>query len=132
MAKHTEKPDGHGHDHEFIPCILKQLPEDRWVAAAAKAIEINPNNAPNSDVLRQAMPGVTLQPEHLAVLTSKYWGSGGVQLTVGFLDNPEAALRTRIISHMNAWSTFANVRFVESNQNPHVRISRMAGANGGY
>ena len=128
MANQLKKPEDH--DHGFIGCCIKQLPKEQWVAAAAKAIEINPNNAPALHLLKLAMPDAVLQPEHLAVVTTKYWGSGGVQLTVGFLDNPPAALRTRILSHMNAWGAYANVRFVESLVNPQVRINR--GAGGGY
>jgi hypothetical protein len=46
-------------------------------------------------------------------------------LTVGFLDNPPTDLKARILSHMNAWGTWANVQFVETATNPQVRISRI-------
>ena len=72
-------------------------------------------------------PDAVIPPAHLALLTAKYWGSGGVRLTVGFLDGPEAALRTRILSHMNAWGAFCNVRFTEVAMDPQVRIARTAG-----
>jgi hypothetical protein len=81
-------------------------------------------------MLQQAVPDAVIPPEHLALLTAKYWGSKGVRLTVGFLDNPPADLRARILSHMNAWNSFANVQFVETASNPQVRIARTAG--GGY
>ena len=108
-------------------CSIKSLPEELWIDAAASAVRINPANAPATDTLRTIAPDVVIQPEHLALLTAKYWGSGGIQLTVGFLDNPEAALRARILSHMNAWSSWANVHFVEATSNPQVRIARKAG-----
>ena len=108
-------------------CTIKILPQQLLVSAAARAARINPANAPATRMLQLAAPGVVIPPEHLALLTAKYWGSGGVRLTVGFLDNPPADLRARIISHMNAWNATANVQFVESAVNPQVRISRTAG-----
>lgn len=78
------------------------------------------------------MRGFSPSPSRLAVLTSKYWRTNGVRLTVAFLDRPEKALRQRILEHMNAWSKTANVRFTESNTDPQVRISRQGGDNGGY
>jgi hypothetical protein len=55
-----------------------------------------------------------------------------VHLTVGFLDNPESALRTRILLHMNAWAKSANVKFVYTTGHADVRIARAGGADGGY
>lgn len=74
------------------------------------------------------MPGFIPEPEHIAVLTTKYWGAGGVYLTVGFLDDAPADLRGRILWHMNAWSATANVQFVETNTDPQVRIARTQGS----
>jgi len=113
-----------------ISCTIKTLPQDQWAAAAQKAIEINPANAPALHALHEAAPDVVIQPEHLALLTAKYWGAQGVRLTVGFMDNPPADLKARILLHMNAWGAWSNVRFTESAVNPQVRISRTAG--GGY
>ena len=64
--------------------------------------------------LGRPSPDVVIQPEHLALLTAKYWGAKGVRLTVGFLDNPPADLKARILSHMNAWGEWSNVQFSES------------------
>ena len=105
-------------------CTVKMLPKELWIAAAEKAVQINPGNAPAVQQFSMALPGEVIPPLHLAVLTSKYWGVNGVQLTVGFLDNPAADLRARILSHMNAWGNFSNVKFVETAQNPQVRIAR--------
>lgn len=65
-------------------------------------------------------------PELLAVVTSKYWGRGGVRLSVGFLDQPEAELRRKILSHLNSWGETADVKFVETaaQGDGHVRIFR--------
>jgi len=73
------------------------------------------------------MPGFHPTAEHIAVVTTKYWKSGGVRLTVGFLDNPPEDLRARIISHMNAWNQTSNVAFVETDTDPQVRIARTEG-----
>ena len=39
-----------------IPCSIKRLPAERQVAAAARAVEVNPVNAPATAALRQADP----------------------------------------------------------------------------
>jgi len=105
---------------KFIGCTLKQLPAHLHVEAAKEAIRINPANAPAR--------GLAMPIERLAVLTSKYWGAKGVKLTVGFpFDNPEQALRSRILSHMNAWGKWGNVVFTETKTDPQVRIARTEG-----
>ena len=108
-------------------CSIKLLPEDQRIEAAYTASRINPANAPALATLSSVSPDVVIQPQHLALLTAKYWGSGGVRLTVGFLDNPPADLRARILSHMNAWGAFCNVQFTETATNPQVRIARTGG-----
>ncbi|WP_430781791.1 M12 family metallopeptidase [Actinoplanes sp. G11-F43] len=117
---------------ETMTCTIKTLAPEEWVPAAEAAAEINPANALSLGSLREIAPDVVIEPAHLAVLTAKYWGPSGVRLTVGFLDNPEPELRKRILSHMNAWNRWANVSFVESATDPHVRIARAGGENGGF
>ena len=112
---------------DIISCTIKTLNKNEWAQAARKATEINPANAPNMSSLRAALPDAVIQPQHLALLTAKYWGASGVRLTVGFLDNPPADLKAQIISHMNAWATWANVTFTETSTDPQVRIARTAG-----
>lgn len=108
-------------------CTIKLLPRSQWSAAAARAIEQNPTNAPMVQMLQQgASSDQIIKPSHLALLTSKYWGSAGVRLTVSFLDDPPANLRARILSHMNAWGQYANVEFVELATGGQVRIARKA------
>lgn len=109
---------------EVIVCRPKMLPRDQWVEAARVAATINPLNHAPVQRLMMVMPGFVPQPLHLAVLTTKYWGGGGKQFTVGFLDNPPADLRARILLHMNAWNKTANVKFVEAATDPEVRIAR--------
>jgi hypothetical protein len=108
-----------------ICCTPKQLPQDRWIEAAAKARSINPVNHPPVERLVRVMRGFAPSLMHLAVLTTKYWKSGKVRLTVAFVDNPPTALKTRILRHMNAWAKTANVRFVQTKTDPQVRIARV-------
>jgi len=109
-----------------IVCTPKMLPRDKWLAAAKKAVDINPMNHAPVARLSLVIPNFVARPEHLAVLVTKYWQNKSVSLTVGFMDNPEAALRKRILLHMNAWNKTANVKFVESKTSPQVRIAREA------
>jgi hypothetical protein len=102
------------------------LPRGTWVAAAHRATVINPANRPAAERLGLVERGLVLTPEHIAVMTTKYWQSGGVRLAVGFLDTPPADLRRRILLHMNAWAKTANVKFAESKASPQVRIARVA------
>ncbi len=117
---------------DYITCVPKALPEDMRIAAASTAISINHANQPPIEAMAMAMIGLVsgpldesiMEPGRLAVLTTKYWGSGGVKLTVSFLEPCPADLRDRIISHMNAWSQYANVSFVWTQGVGQVRITR--------
>ena len=81
-------------------CTPKALPPDLWVPAARMAVKVNPANYPASAQAAMALAGMAPQPEHIAVLVGKRWHTAGVRLTVGFLDNPPADLRARILQHM--------------------------------
>src|SRR5581483_4773556 len=112
---------------KFIGCTLKQLPEHLWENAAKVAAEINPANLPAA--LGFALQtGLVLTSQHIAVLSTKWRGSGGVNLTVSFpFDNPAADLRAKILSFMNLWGTRANVKFVETKGQGQIRIARTPG-----
>jgi hypothetical protein len=117
------------------PCALKALPKEKLVSAASRAVQINPTNHPATHLW--AMSGVgtaasTLPPEAIAVLTTKYWGAGGVKLTVGFMEPIDQDLKDRILSHMNAWSTYGNVTFTAVTTDPQVRITRDTGGYASY
>lgn len=115
---------------EVITCTPKLLPREVWLNAALTATEINPANRPMVERIafaNDAAAAMLPSPELIAVMTSKYWQSGGVNLTVSFLDNPSSALRARILSHMNAWAKSANVRFSETKSQAEVRIARVSG-----
>jgi hypothetical protein len=107
-------------------CVPKRLPRHLWERAALDAMAHNPANAPNLKGLGLADPPLVLRPQHIAVLTGKYWLAGTV-LTVGFLDSPPAELRARILAHCNAWSARCNIAFVESRAEPLIRIARAPG-----
>jgi len=115
-----------------IVCLPKRLPQDQLVHAARTAVGINPMNGAPLERLTRVMPDFKPTAERLSVVVTKYWGVAGVSLTVGFLDNPPANLRKRILQHMNAWNKTANVKFVETKSSPQVRIARAGGDEGGY
>lgn len=117
----------------FVPesvCIPKSLPRRLVQRAARTAVQINPVNAPL--LAQAASAGVPLpsHPAFISVLTSKYWGPQTRRLTVSFMDGGSAALRSRILSHMNAWST--GITFVETKQEGQVRIARAASGYWSY
>ena len=114
-----------------IVCRPKSLPRDQWVRAAQEAAKVNPaNRAPverMATLFRREIPR-----EYIAAVTTKYWRSGGVRLSVQFLDTNNAELRTKILANMNAWGTRASVRFVATDGQGEVRIARKGGDDGGY
>ena len=85
-----------------ISCTIKRLPSAPWQQAARDAVVETPANAPPWRPWRRWPPMWSSTPNTWPSLTAKYWGAGGVKLTVGFLDNPPTNLRKRILSHMNA------------------------------
>jgi len=109
---------------EVLVCQPKYLPSSQRVAAAKRAAAINPVNQPAAALVA---PKFSLRPEFIAVLTTKYWGAGGVNLTVSFLDGPPKALRDRILGHMNAWARKANITFRHTARQGQVRIAREPG-----
>ncbi len=111
----------------FKTCFIKRLPIKHIVAAADKAVEINPMNAPAIHQFKHYLPEVVLTREYIAAITTKYWHAGSVNLTVGFLDIADEQLRNRILSHMNAWSKYGNITFSYTNTDPQVRISTTPG-----
>jgi hypothetical protein len=115
-----------------LVCAPKALPRSKWVEAARTASTINPVNHPPVERLAGAIRGFAPTPLRIAVMTTKYWGTKGVDLSVSFLDTPSTALKNRIVSHLNAWSKTGNVRFRQTNGTGQVRIARGGGANGGY
>jgi hypothetical protein len=97
--------EGGGDSGEPLCCIPKSLPDRLQVKAAAVAAKINPVNSPLLTAFgRMVAEFQVLEPQRIAVLTSKYWGAKPRRLTVSFMETTPADLRARIISHMNAWT----------------------------
>ncbi len=132
MANDVAGGDGHPDDYGNgqVPtgvCTPKALPARLLVKAAQTATRVNPVNAPFLGPLAGVAGDFRIDaPQHIAVLTSKYWGATPRQLTVSFMDSPPADLRARIISHMNAWTKTGCISFVETAGVGQVRISRSA------
>jgi hypothetical protein len=126
------------HDNDAAPeyaaqqdklvCTPKALPKRLLMKAAQTAMKINPVNAPMFGPLAEMSMDLILEPLHIAVLTSKYWGPTPRRLTVSFMESTPANLRARIVSHMNAWTRTAGISFAETQGTGDVRISR--GADG--
>jgi len=126
-AEDTLLPDEHS-------CTLKSLPTRLLVAGAKNAVEINPVNAlvlgPLAEV---AMAGdLIMEPQRIAVLTGKYWGPEPRRLTVSFMESTPADLRSRIISHLNAWTRTGCIEFLETQGAGDIRIARGAGGYWSY
>jgi hypothetical protein len=111
---------------ELILCKPKFLPPETHIAAAATAIAENPANRPLAEHLPLLVGDFQVTKAFISVLTTKYWGSGRLRLTVSFLDGADAALRKRIVLHMNAWGKTANVQFTQTAGTGDVRIARIA------
>lgn len=112
------------------PCRLRRIesPEDQF-AAAQLAAAFNPVNRPPYYAFTAL--GIPAEPQHLALLTSRYWGKS-VRLGVRFLDGPSAALRDKILAHMNAWREMPGgaqlgISFEYAPRNGQVRITRTPG-----
>jgi Astacin (Peptidase family M12A) len=111
-----------------ICCTPKSLPQHLWEPAARTAVKINPLNHPPTQNWSTLAPQFAPTVNRISVLTTKYWHTHGVRLTVSFLDNPASDLRARIILHMNAWGARCNVVFTETASGGQVRIAREAGS----
>ena len=109
----------------IIVCRPKSLPLHKLPAAEQRAIEVNPENAAERRVVTRSTIGRRGGPRRIAVVIARKWPATGVRLSVSFLDTPSAALRSRILLHMNAWGQQANVRFSETQGVGQVRIARL-------
>ena len=109
----------------IIVCRPKSLPLDRLAAAERRAREINPENELERRTVARSPIGRRGGPRRIAVLIARKWPKKGVRLSVSFMDTPSAALRSRILQHMNAWGEQANVLFSETQGTGQVRIARL-------
>jgi hypothetical protein len=115
-----------------LTCTPRSLPSDLWESAARTATEVNPANRPPVNRVLGMLPPEAEGRFEIAVLTSKFWRGDGVKLTVGFMERTSTELKRRIVSHLNAWSKTANIKFVQARTDPEVRIAFEGGDDGGY
>jgi hypothetical protein len=104
-------------------CIPKLPPPHRWKELAKQAKAARADNVPDID-----LDNIVTTRGRLAVDIKLRWPKSGVKLTVSFLDNPNADLRRKILTRMNAWNKTANVQFTETTADPNnadVRIARV-------
>jgi hypothetical protein len=107
-------------DLPYIGCRVMAVPDHlRWHAADL-ATRANPaNQLPRPT----GLPDGLLPPAYIAAYTTKLWRAG-TTLTVGFLDPASAALKAKILGHMNAWADGGvAVDFVLTNVDPEIRIA---------
>lgn len=107
----------------IIVCTPKIMTPEREELARRRSIEINPRNAAFNRTVERRGPRGSSQ-RRLALLVGNRWPEAGIRLSVQFLDNPPNDLRKKLLQHMNAWSRTANIRFEETGQMGHVRITR--------
>jgi len=105
-------------------CTIKSLPRRLLIKAATNAMRINPVNSPMAAPIGGDPSFGVMDPMRIAVLTAKYWGPTPRQLTVSFMESTPGDLRSRIIAHMNEWTSTACISFVETSGTGDVRISR--------
>jgi hypothetical protein len=103
-------------------CTPKTLPSRLLVRAAETARSVSPQNAPARIPPRQQFVSV-LDPQQIAVLTTKYWGPAPRTLSVSFLERTASDLQRRILSHMNAWASRCGISFSLTAGTGTVRIS---------
>jgi hypothetical protein len=86
-APEGQEEAGAQEGREFVHCTLKFFKGRLLLEAARTAIDINPMNAPMLQGPMAALGGGGIAtPEHIALLTSKYWQPQARQLTVSFME----------------------------------------------
>jgi hypothetical protein len=108
-----------------IVCRPKVLTPTQAALARRRSVEVNPANVDLQRIVERTPVGRRGGPRRLAVSVGHRWPATGVDLSVQFLDTPSRELRARILLHMNAWSSTANVRFRETAGVGEVRIARL-------
>lgn len=126
-------PNRNTKEKKVAVCTPKFLPDELNVIAAANAVRENPANMPNiaSQLTALDVPGadVVLGPQSIAYLTTKYWRSTGVRLTVSFMEAVQAPVRDMILEYANHWGKFANIKFSWTQREGQIRVSL---GRGGY
>jgi hypothetical protein len=116
---------------EMPSCSVKAVPKRLTLKAADHAIGINPINAPARPLGAMGISAPS-DPLSMAVMTGKYWGPTPRTLTVSFMESTPSDLRTRIVSHLNAWTRTGCITFAQTQGTGQVRISRGPGGYWSY
>ncbi len=125
----------------FVGCTIKTLPPEQIIPAAHAAWRINPANRPLqvATAFIKIVLGLhpddeidILPPERIALLTSKWFGSGGVHRTVGFVETTTPTLQQKILHYMNRWQERANCSFTLHDGNWQEADTRISRGQGGY
>jgi hypothetical protein len=111
----------------ILVCRPRRLTEAQQARATRRSVEVNPANAAEHATFAPVPGARRGGPRRLALVVGRRWPKGGVRLSVQFLDAPPAALRKKILAHMNAWSERADVAFAETRGVGEVRIARLDG-----
>lgn len=106
-------------------CQPRILTLDEAAQAVRQSIAINPENAAGARHVERIVPGRRGGARRLALEIDYRWPADTRVLSVQFLDNPNQALRKRILEHMNAWNKTVNIRFSETKETGEVRIARL-------
>lgn len=109
----------------FIPCRPRSLPIGKSAAIREASARINPANHLEHRAIARTPIGRVGGRKRLAVVIGKRWPAKGRVLSVQFLDSPPAALRKRIVLHMNSWSKSTSMSFRETRGTGEVRIARV-------
>lgn len=117
MAKKTAKKPA-----RYVGCTVKELPDEMKYAAAVKAAEINPVN----------LPAGVQSPQRIAVLTGKYWGAKGAELTVSFMEQTSTQFRDKLMGYFNSVSEFCNIKARWVKSGGQVRVGFVAGGYWSY
>ena len=107
-----------------IVCRPKTLSTFQHDTAIRRSIEVNPDNASTTKTVERTVIGSRGGPRRLALVTGLRWPKEGMKLTVQFLDTKSKGLKSKILKHLNAWSEFTSMEFVETDGTGMVRIAR--------
>ena len=125
-SKDTEKVDQ-------IVCVPRSHNDEDEIEAAEIAIDINPQNGFHVERMMQQFSSMNITAPNeadmrvlTAVNVARKWGKNP-RLAVSFVDQTPNDLKTRILSHLNAWGNRGSgIRFSYSRNvnSSHVRINR--------
>ncbi|HEV8322608.1 MAG TPA: hypothetical protein VG389_13410 [Myxococcota bacterium] len=91
-------------------CVERILPADMKVAAARRAIAINPSNDPLPAIRKAGLVGATVHPLKMALIAGKKWRAKGETLRVRFMDGSKTQ-RAKVRKQAEEWLSYANVKF---------------------